>query len=104
MHGPGHSSEECKVLKVYSEKYVTQRPHQSTEARSGGNPKHGKFVKFDDNTKEANVIQNDDIHILRKKKGTKLATKESKIKIVKSAAAKKGRTYCMFEMDSSLSA
>ena len=30
LHGPGHSSEDCKVIKVYSENYVTQRPNKST--------------------------------------------------------------------------
>ena len=29
-HGPGHSSEECKLLKVYSENYADQRPHKPT--------------------------------------------------------------------------
>ena len=28
LHGTGHSTEECKVLKDYSAKYSTQRPHK----------------------------------------------------------------------------
>ena len=49
-HGPIHTSEECKVLKIYSKKYTKRRPHQSKEARSGGKPKRGKTVKFNKNT------------------------------------------------------
>ena len=73
--------------------YAAQRPHKSTETWSGGNSKHGKVVKFDDNTQEANVMQNDEIPIPRKKKGTQLATKKRKIKSVKPASAEKGSTY-----------
>ena len=29
LHGPGHTSEECKVLKISSKKYAAQRPHQN---------------------------------------------------------------------------
>ena len=36
MHGPGHSPEECKVLKEYSKKYTPHQPHKDTEARSSG--------------------------------------------------------------------
>ena len=57
MAPDGHSSEECKVLKVYYEKYVTQRPHKPTEAWSGGKPKCGKSVEFDDNTQEFNTME-----------------------------------------------
>ena len=28
LHGPGHSSEECRVLKYYSKKYAAQRPNK----------------------------------------------------------------------------
>ena len=28
FNGPGQSSKECKVLKIYSEKYAAQRPHK----------------------------------------------------------------------------
>ena len=68
LHGPGHSSEECKVLKVYSEKYAAQRPHKSTEAKSGCKPKHSKVVEFNRNTQEVNFMQDDDIPISREKK------------------------------------
>ena len=46
LHGPVHSSEECKLPKVYSEKYAAHRPHNEKEACSGGKPKCGKFVKL----------------------------------------------------------
>ena len=61
--------------------YAAQRPHKSTETWSGGNSKHGKVVKFDDNTQEANVMQNYYIPIPRKEKGKKVATKKRKIKM-----------------------
>ena len=38
-------------------------------------------------------MQNDEIPIPRKKKGTQLATKKRKIKSVKPASAEKGSTY-----------
>ena len=56
MHGPGHSSEECKVLKAYSEKYSAQNPHKTTEACSVNNTKLGKVFKFNDNTQEVNTM------------------------------------------------
>ena len=28
LHGPGNSTEECKVLKDYFKKYAAQRPHK----------------------------------------------------------------------------
>ena len=36
VHGPGHSTEEWKVLKEYSGKYAVQRPHTKKQARSSG--------------------------------------------------------------------
>ena len=60
LNGPGHSSEECKVLNIYSKKYAAQRPHQNKEARSGGKRKHGKSIEFDDNTQKFNVMENND--------------------------------------------
>ena len=93
LHGPGHFSEDCKVLKVYSEWYATQRRNKKKETRSCGKPKRGKVVEFDDNTHESNVVQNDEIPIPRKKKGTNVATKKCKIKIVKSAASEQLHTY-----------
>ena len=89
LHGPRHSSEECKVLKVYSENYAAQRPHKSIEACSGGNPKRGKVVEFDDNNQEVNTTENCGDPIPRKKKGTKVATKKHKIKIVKAGSSEK---------------
>ena len=56
--GPRHSSEESKVLKVYSEKYAVQQPHKPTETRSGGKPKSAKAAEFDTNTMEVNTMEN----------------------------------------------
>ena len=58
LHVPGHSLEECKVLKVYSGKYSAQRPHTPIEACSGGNPKRAKAVEFNDSTQEVNTMEN----------------------------------------------
>ena len=74
LHGAGHSSEECKVLKFYSEKYAAQRPHKPTKARFGGKPKCGKVVEFEDNTEEVNNVENHGDPITRKKRGTNMAT------------------------------
>ena len=68
LHGPGHSSEECKVLKLYSEKYAAQRPHKPKGDCSGGNPRRGKVVDFDDNTQEVNTMKNHVNPTPRKKK------------------------------------
>ena len=89
LYGPGHSSEECKVINIYSENYAVQRPHKSTKARFDGKPKRGKDVEFDENTQESNVMENDDIPIPRNKKGGKVAIKKRKIKSAKAAAAEK---------------
>ena len=75
LHGPGNSSEECKLLKVYSEKYAAQRPHKPTEARSGGKPNRGKVVELDDNTQEVNTMENHGDPIPRNKNITKVANK-----------------------------
>ena len=37
LHGPGHSKEECKVLRGYSEKYSAQWPHNKYHARGKDN-------------------------------------------------------------------
>ena len=37
LHGTGHSTKECKVLKENSTKYAAQRPHNERKARSCGN-------------------------------------------------------------------
>ena len=34
LYGPIHSSEVCKALMDYSEKYATQRPHKEDRSRS----------------------------------------------------------------------
>ena len=46
LHGPVHSSEYCKVLKLYSKKYAKKRPQKENEALSDGKTKHGKSAKF----------------------------------------------------------
>ena len=66
LHGPGHSMEECKVLKEYSTKYTAQRPNNEREARSGSNKKCGKIVKFDRTTEEMNLMTAHDAPIPRK--------------------------------------
>ena len=67
MHGPGHSSQNCKLLKEYFKKYAKQRPHTKKEAHSSGKTKRDKSVELDRNTKEFNIVEHDDpIH--KKKK------------------------------------
>ena len=69
LHGPGHSTEGCKVLKDHSAKYDVQRPPNEREARSGGNKKRGKTIKFDGTTEEVNITTAHDTLIPRKMKG-----------------------------------
>ena len=89
LHGPQHSSEEFKVLKVYSKNYAAQRTYKPTEARSGSKPKRGKALKFDDNNQEVNIMENHGDPIPRKKKGKKVANKKRKIQIVKATILEK---------------
>ena len=72
-----------------------QQLHKSIESWSGSKPKHGKKFKFARNTQKTNVMENDDIPIPRKKKGTKVAIKRRKIKSMKLVASEKGCTYCI---------
>ena len=67
LHVPGHNSEECKELKVYSDKYAAQRPHQNKEAQSGGKPKHVKSTEFGNNKKEVSIMETYDDPIPKKK-------------------------------------
>ena len=60
LHGPGHSSEECKVLQEYSKKQTAQRPHKENEACSEGKTKLGKSIKFSGSIKEDNIVDQDD--------------------------------------------
>ena len=55
VHGPGHSAEECKVLKEYSSKYATQRNHK--ESHSSSKKKRGKSVNFNKETQEVNSME-----------------------------------------------
>ena len=69
VHGPGHSTEDCKVLKEFSKNYAAQRTHKEKEAWSGGNKKRTKTVKFDSQTQEFNTMVYRDAPIPRKKNG-----------------------------------
>ena len=69
MHGPGHKSEERKVLKVYPENYAEQRPHKDKEACSSGKTKPGKSVNFDNNKQEVNIMEYHDDPIPKKIRG-----------------------------------
>ena len=60
LHGPGHSSEDCKVIKEYSKKYAVQRPQKENEARSVRKTKHDKSVEFDGNVRKVNIMEHDD--------------------------------------------
>ena len=57
LHDPVHTSEECKVLKIYSDKYAAQRPHKYKEYWSGRKTKHGKYVKFGNNIQEVKIME-----------------------------------------------
>ena len=46
LHGPGHSSEECKLICKYTNKRSVQLIYQDKQAYSGGN-KHDKTFKFE---------------------------------------------------------
>ena len=67
LHGPRKSSEECKLPKIYSEKYAEQRPHKEKEARSVSKNKCGKSIDFDRETKETNTMESHDDHTPKKK-------------------------------------
>ena len=69
MHGPRHTSQECKVLIIYSEKCAAQEPQKEKEARSGGKYKNGKSVEFYRETQVINTMEPHDDPIANKKKG-----------------------------------
>ena len=68
LHGPGHSSEEWKVLRDYSKKYTAQRPHKDNEAHSGIKIKRNKSAEFDSRFKKANVMEHGNTIPKKKKK------------------------------------
>ena len=68
LHVPRKYFEECKVLHNYSKNHVAQRSFKDKQAPPSGN-KHGKTVKFENATEEANIIKSHDEPIQRKKKG-----------------------------------
>ena len=63
LHVPGHSYEECKVLKEYSKNYAAQWPH-----KDNGKTRCGNSVELYRSVKEANIMEHDD-PIPNKKKG-----------------------------------
>ena len=65
--GPRHTSEECKVLRDYTEKLSTQHTYKDKQACSGGN-RRGKTVKFESAAEEVNIMKLHDEPIPRKKK------------------------------------
>ena len=91
LHGPGHSTEECKVIQDYSENHIAQQPFKDKQARSGGN-KRGKTVKFEGASEEANVMKYHDEPIPRKKKG-KREKKKPKSDQVNADPSEVGRNY-----------
>ena len=62
LHGPSHSTEECRILKKYFSKYSAQRPHIEREARSGA-------VNFDGTIEEVNSMADHDAPIPCKTRG-----------------------------------
>ena len=76
IHGPGYSSEECKVLREYNEKRFTQLVYHDKQARSSSN-KSGKIVKFESATEEANIMKSHDDIIPRKKEGKRQNNKSN---------------------------
>ena len=66
FNGPGHSTKECKVLKVYFIKYAKLWLSNAREAHSGGTRKRDKTVQFYGTTEEVNVVTACDSPIPRK--------------------------------------
>ena len=92
LHVPGHSTEYCKVLKEYPDKYSAQRPHQEKEARSGDNKNRAKTFKFNSQMQEVKVMVSHDEPTLRKKKG-KNHTKNPKSENDSAVPAEGERNY-----------
>ena len=65
MHGPGHSSEDCKFLQECIEKRLAQHTYKEKQALSGGN-KRIKTVNCEGASEEANVMKSHDEPIQRK--------------------------------------
>ena len=51
IHVPGHTSDECTVLKVSLDKYAVQRPHKIQKPA-----KRGRSVDICNNTQEVNMM------------------------------------------------
>ena len=67
LHGPGHSSEQFKVLQEYSKNHIVQQPFKDKQALSSSN-KRRKTVKFKSASEEADVMKYHDEPIPKKKK------------------------------------
>ena len=74
LHGPGHSSEECKFLQEYTEKRSAQHTYKDKQVSSGGN-KHGKTVEFASAAEEVNIMRSYDEPIPKKEEGKKAELK-----------------------------
>ena len=68
LHGPGHSLEECRVLKEYTEKRSAQNTYKDKQAYPGGN-KLAKTIKLEDATQEVNTMKSHDEPIQKNRKG-----------------------------------
>ena len=60
LHGPRHSSEECKVLKEYYKKCAVQQPHKDNEAHPGGETNRGKSIELGSSVNEASTMEHCD--------------------------------------------
>ena len=92
LHEPRNSSEEYKLIKIYSEKYSAQQPHKEKEACSGGKTKRGKSVNFDKDIQEINNMKSHDDPIPKKMKENELIEK-CKSESAKSEPSEIGSTY-----------
>ena len=68
LHVPRRSSEECKLLKTYTEKRSAHHTYKDKQAHTGSN-KHAKTVKFDYATQEVTTMKSHDETTPKNKKG-----------------------------------
>ena len=59
LNGPGHPSEDYKVLKEYSKNYAAHNPHKENEACFRGKTKRSKPVDFNGSIKEDNIMEHE---------------------------------------------
>ena len=79
LHGPGHSSGECKLLKEYSKKYASQHPHKYNQAHSGSKTNRGNSVEFDSSIKDASIMEHGDPIPKKKMRGQTSQKRKSEI-------------------------